>query len=72
MTRASHHRSPAEIEREVEETRARLRADLADMRGRLSPGTMVDQAIDYARQSGGAEFTATSAGRCGTIRCRSR
>ncbi len=57
MTRLSNHRSPAEIEREVEETRARLRADLADMRGRLSPGTMVDQALDYARASGGAEFT---------------
>lgn len=59
MSSTSTHRSPAEIEREVEEARARLRGDLAEMRTRLSPGTMLDHALDYARASGGAEFTRT-------------
>lgn len=59
MSTPSTHRSPAEIEREVEEARARLRGDLAEMRARLSPGTMLDHALDYARASGGAEFTRT-------------
>lgn len=50
-------RSPAEIEREVEDARATLRATLDEIRGRMSPRQMLDQALDYAQASGGAEFT---------------
>lgn len=53
----SDYKSPDEIEREVEEARAQLRHTLGDIRESLSPGQMLDHAIDYARESGGAEFT---------------
>lgn len=50
-------RSPDRIEQEVEEARARIAADLDEIRARFSPGSMLDQALDYARASGGAEFS---------------
>jgi uncharacterized protein YjbJ (UPF0337 family) len=49
-------RSAAEIEREVEATRANLTGTLEELRDRASPGQLFEQAIDYARTSGGAEF----------------
>ncbi|MCB4825051.1 DUF3618 domain-containing protein [Roseicella aerolata] len=49
-------RSSAEIEREVEETRAGLTDTLDELRERASPGQLFEQAIDYARGSGGTEF----------------
>jgi hypothetical protein len=51
------YKSADEVELEVEEARARLRMTLEEIRSRLSPGQMLDQALDYARASGGAEFS---------------
>ncbi|MDO9502811.1 DUF3618 domain-containing protein [Falsiroseomonas sp.] len=50
-------RSSAEIEQEVEQTRAGLTETLEELRDRASPGQLFEQALDYAKTSGGAEFT---------------
>jgi len=49
-------RSSAEIEREVEGTRARLTETIEELRKRASPGQLMDQVVDYVRGSGGADF----------------
>jgi hypothetical protein len=49
-------RSAAEIERDVERTRAGLTRTLDELRDRLSPGQVVDQFMDYVRGSGGVDF----------------
>jgi ElaB/YqjD/DUF883 family membrane-anchored ribosome-binding protein len=49
-------RSSAEIEREVEATRSNLTSTLEELRDRASPGQLFEQALDYARTSGGAEL----------------
>jgi hypothetical protein len=49
-------RSSAEIEREVEATRSGLSNTLEELRDRASPGQLFEQALDYARTSGGAEL----------------
>jgi hypothetical protein len=49
-------RSAAEIENDVERSRARVGATIEALRGSLSPGQMVDQVMDYAKGSGGADF----------------
>lgn len=51
------NRSSADIEHEVERTRAGLTETLEELRDRASPGQLFEQALDYARTSGGAEFT---------------
>jgi uncharacterized protein YjbJ (UPF0337 family) len=51
------NRSVAEIEADVERTRASVSNTLEQLRGSLSPGQIMDQVVDYARSSGGAEFT---------------
>jgi ElaB/YqjD/DUF883 family membrane-anchored ribosome-binding protein len=45
-----------QLEREAEATRAQIAATLDELRTRLTPGQMVDQLVDYARDSGGGEF----------------
>jgi hypothetical protein len=52
-----HNKSPDEIEREVEMARADVRHTLGNIRESLSPGQMIDQALEYVRGSGGADFT---------------
>jgi len=49
-------RSSAQIEREVENTRANLTDTLDTLRDRVSPGHLMDQAVEYLRGSGGREF----------------
>jgi hypothetical protein len=49
-------RSAAEIEREVEQTRARLTGTVEELKERVSPGTLADQAMDWLRGSGGRQF----------------
>lgn len=49
-------RSSAQIEREVEGSRARLSESLDALRDQVSPGHLMDQAVEYVRGSGGAEF----------------
>ncbi|MGG5808560.1 DUF3618 domain-containing protein [Falsiroseomonas sp. CW058] len=52
------YKSAAEIEREVEGTRARLTGTIEELKDRVSPGQMLEQAMDYVRGSGGQEFVA--------------
>jgi ElaB/YqjD/DUF883 family membrane-anchored ribosome-binding protein len=47
---------PTTITRELAETRARLDARLEELETRLSPGQLVDSALDYLRQGEGAAF----------------
>lgn len=49
-------KSSAEIEREVESTRAGLTATLDELKDRLSPGHLFDQVLDFSKDSGGSEF----------------
>ena len=44
------------IEHDLEQTRARLDATLGALQDRLSPGQLLDQAIDYFQASGGGDF----------------
>jgi hypothetical protein len=48
--------SSEQLEQESEQTRIRLAETLDELRGRLSPGQVVDQLVDYARDGGAAEF----------------
>ncbi|MBI0537380.1 DUF3618 domain-containing protein [Roseomonas sp. KE2513] len=50
------NKSASEIEGEVEQTRARVTETIEALRDRMSPGQMVDQVMEYARGSGGADF----------------
>lgn len=49
-------RSAAEIENEVEHTRARVNETIDALRDSMAPGQLVEQALDYARNAGGAQF----------------
>ncbi|MBK1660507.1 DUF3618 domain-containing protein [Paracraurococcus ruber] len=50
------NRSAAEIEREVERTRAGLTNTLEELRERASPAQLFEQAVDYVRSSGGNDM----------------
>jgi hypothetical protein len=45
-----------QLEREAEETRWQLSGTLEELRGRLTPGRVIDQVIDHAREGPAAEF----------------
>lgn len=47
---------PAEIERDIEQTRADVSATIDAIQSKLTPGQMMDQAIAYARNSLPADF----------------
>lgn len=49
-------KSSAQLELETEEARARVNNTLDELRTRTTPGQLVDQVIDYARDSSGGEF----------------
>ena len=49
-------RSAAQIEREVEQTRARLTGTVQELKERVSPAQMADQALAWLRDSGGQQF----------------
>jgi hypothetical protein len=49
-------RSSEQLEHESEQTRLRVAETLEELRGRLSPGQVVDQLVDYAREGSAAEF----------------
>lgn len=48
--------NPEHIEREIERDRQRIGAKLDEIQNRMSPGQLIDEAIAYAKGSGGAEF----------------
>jgi len=45
-----------QLERQAEQCREEIADTLAELRGRMTPGQIVDQVVDYARNSGGGEF----------------
>ncbi len=47
---------PQSIERDLEQTRSRLDGHLSELRGRLTPGQVVDDLLGYFRGKEGAEF----------------
>jgi hypothetical protein len=47
---------PATIERELEQTRARLGGRLDELQAKLSPGQLLDEGLGYLRHSQGADF----------------
>jgi len=48
--------SSAQLEREAEETRSQFAQTLDELRERITPGQLVDQAFDYASDSGAGDF----------------
>jgi hypothetical protein len=55
-------RRPDEILAEIERTRTDMDATLSAIEHRLTPGQLVDQGIDYLRNSGATEFVANLGG----------
>lgn len=47
-------RSPEEIERDLSQTRHHLEGTLDALQARMSPGSLFEDALDYARRDGGA------------------
>lgn len=54
--RHNGERSPDEIEAAIDDTRARMDADLAALENRLSPGHLLDEAMRQLRSGGAAEY----------------
>lgn len=52
------HKTSAQLEREVEAQRSRVKSSIDQIQDRLSPGQMVDELLGYARNNGGGEFVA--------------
>ncbi len=48
--------SSARLEQEAEQTRSELARTLDELRERITPGQLVDQAVDYAKDSTGGDF----------------
>lgn len=48
--------SSARLEREAEQARSQLAQRLDELRERITPGQLVDEAVDYAKDSGGGVF----------------
>ena len=44
-------KSSAQLEREAEQTRSQLAATLDELRSRITPGQLLDQTLDFARES---------------------
>ena len=54
--------SSEQLEREIAEARDRMTEDIEELRLRVTPGRLVDQIADYAREGPAAEFV-TNLGR---------
>lgn len=52
----SSEKSSAEIQLEIDADRQRIEARIGEIQERMSPGQLVDEAIAYAKGSGGAEY----------------
>ena len=55
--RHNGERRPEEIQAEIERTRGDMHATLSAIEQRLTPGQLVDQGLDYLKNSGAREFT---------------
>jgi ElaB/YqjD/DUF883 family membrane-anchored ribosome-binding protein len=60
--RHNGERRPEEIQAEIERTRGDMDATLNAIEQRLTPGQMVDQGLDYLRNSGANEFVSNLGG----------
>ena len=49
-------KSSGQLEREAEHTRSQLAATLDELRSRISPGQLLDQGLDFARESNAGEL----------------
>jgi hypothetical protein len=58
MAHTSEDTSSAAIEREIEQDRRRIEERIDAIQQRMSPGQMVDEALAYAKSSGGGEYVA--------------
>jgi hypothetical protein len=58
MAHTSENTSSAELEREIEQDRRRIEERIDAIQQRMSPGQMVDEALAYAKSSGGGEYVA--------------
>lgn len=56
MNQYEENRKPEEIERDIRRTREEVSSTIDAIQSKLSPGQMMDQAINYARTSLPAEF----------------
>src|SRR5919109_924620 len=50
------NKSSEQLEREAEQTRAELAATLEELRARMTPGQVLDEVIDYARDGAVGDF----------------
>jgi hypothetical protein len=57
QSNGSTGKSSADVEREVNEQRSRVEARIGEIRDRLSPGQLLDEALSYTKH-GGAHFAA--------------
>ncbi|PTM95126.1 DUF3618 domain-containing protein [Mycoplana dimorpha] len=56
MKHDQDHRTAAELQSEIEADRERIEEKLHAIQERMSPGQVVDELIEYAKNSGGAEY----------------
>ncbi len=56
MNDFSHTHSAAELQREIEADRQRIEEKLHAIQERMSPGQLMDEVLEYAKTSGGAEY----------------
>ncbi|THK37801.1 DUF3618 domain-containing protein [Ensifer sp. MPMI2T] len=56
MNDSPHTHSSAELQREIESDRQRIEEKLHAIQERMSPGQLMDEMLEYAKTSGGAEY----------------
>jgi ElaB/YqjD/DUF883 family membrane-anchored ribosome-binding protein len=57
MSENYEHKSPEQIQRDIERTRAEMGNTLDTIRQKLSPGQLLDEAIDYLKGRGLSQFS---------------
>jgi ElaB/YqjD/DUF883 family membrane-anchored ribosome-binding protein len=57
MSENYENKSPEQIQRDIERTRAEMGNTLDTLRQKLSPGQMLDEALDYFKGSGFSQFS---------------
>jgi hypothetical protein len=58
MADYTEQKTSAQVEREVDLQRARVESTIGDIQEKLTPGNMVDELLNYAKNSGGGDFVA--------------
>jgi hypothetical protein len=56
---SDHHdkKSPEQLQRDIERTRVEMGNTLETIRQKMSPGELLDQALDYFKNNGPSQFT---------------